>query len=58
MTNSFSLCMYSTPLHSSRNIQLIHLPDALKALQIKLDDEIRKFLEAPYKPRVVTGGFV
>ncbi len=35
-----------------------HLPDALKALQIKLDDEIRKFLEAPYKPRVVTGGFV
>jgi aryl-alcohol dehydrogenase-like predicted oxidoreductase len=35
-----------------------HLPDALKALQIKLDDETKKFLEAPYKPRAVTGGFV
>ena len=35
-----------------------HLPDALKALSITLDDETRKFLEAPYKPRAVTGGFV
>ena len=35
-----------------------HLPDALKALTIKLDDETKKFLEAPYKPRAVTGGFV
>ena len=35
-----------------------HLPDALKALEIKLDAETKKFLEAPYKPRAVTGGFV
>jgi aryl-alcohol dehydrogenase-like predicted oxidoreductase len=34
-----------------------HLPDALKALEIKLDAETKKFLEEPYKPRAVTGGF-
>ena len=28
-----------------------HLPDALKALEIKLDDETRKYLEEPYRSR-------
>lgn len=32
-----------------------HLPDALKALEIKLDDETRKFLEEPYRARKPTG---
>lgn len=32
-----------------------HLPDALKALELKLDDETRKFLEAPYRPRKPAG---
>jgi aryl-alcohol dehydrogenase-like predicted oxidoreductase len=35
-----------------------HLADALKALDVKLDAETKKFLEEPYKPRAVTGGFV
>jgi len=34
-----------------------HLPDALKALELKLDAETKKFLEEPYKPRA-TAGFV
>jgi aryl-alcohol dehydrogenase-like predicted oxidoreductase len=32
-----------------------HLPDALKALEIKFDDETRKFLEEPYKARKPAG---
>lgn len=32
-----------------------HLPDALKGLELKLDDETRKFLEAPYRPRKPAG---
>jgi aryl-alcohol dehydrogenase-like predicted oxidoreductase len=34
-----------------------HLPDALKALEIKLDTETKKYLEEPYKPRR-SAGFV
>jgi aryl-alcohol dehydrogenase-like predicted oxidoreductase len=32
-----------------------HLPDALKALEIKFDDETKKFLEEPYKTRKPAG---
>jgi aryl-alcohol dehydrogenase (NADP+) len=32
-----------------------HLPDALKALELKFDDETRKFLEEPYKARKPAG---
>ncbi|MGE0602475.1 MAG: aldo/keto reductase [Xanthobacteraceae bacterium] len=32
-----------------------HLPDALKALEIKFDDETKKFLEAPYRTRRPAG---
>ncbi len=32
-----------------------HLPDALKALEIKLDPETKKYLEEPYKPRRSAG---
>jgi aryl-alcohol dehydrogenase-like predicted oxidoreductase len=35
-----------------------HLPNALKALEITLDAETKKFLEEPYRPRTVTGGFI
>jgi len=34
-----------------------HLPDALKALEVKLDAETKKYLEEPYKPRR-SAGFV
>jgi aryl-alcohol dehydrogenase-like predicted oxidoreductase len=32
-----------------------HLGDALKAIDLKLDDETRKFLEEPYRPRAYAG---
>jgi len=32
-----------------------HLPDALKALEIKLDPETKKYLEEPYRPRRPAG---
>jgi aryl-alcohol dehydrogenase (NADP+) len=32
-----------------------HLDQALKALDIKLDDETKKYLEEPYRPRPVAG---
>jgi aryl-alcohol dehydrogenase-like predicted oxidoreductase len=34
-----------------------HLADAVKAVEIKLDAETKKFLEEPYKPRA-TAGFI
>ncbi len=32
-----------------------HLEQALKALDLKLDDDTRKYLEEPYRPRPVAG---
>jgi aryl-alcohol dehydrogenase (NADP+) len=32
-----------------------HLEQALKALDLKLDDETKKYLEEPYRPRPVAG---